>query len=170
MSKEKIVKTNAMRILDLKKINYEIISYEPLLPDTIVESKDGKIDGVSVAHKIGICEDNVFKTLVVQGLSREIYVFVIPVAKELNLKKVALLTGEKKVEMINVNDIMKYTGYIRGGCSPIGQKKEYKTFIHESCKGLDFIIVSAGKIGYQIKINPNDLINVVSGKVEYIIK
>ena len=78
MSKEKIVKTNAMRILDLKKINYEIISYE---------SKDGKIDGVSVAHKIGICEDNVFKTLVVQGLSREIYVFVIPVAKELNLKK-----------------------------------------------------------------------------------
>ena len=161
MSKEKIVKTNAMRILDLKKINYEIISYE---------SKDGKIDGVSVAHKIGICEDNVFKNLVVQGLSREIYVFVIPVAKELNLKKVALLTGEKKVEMINVNDIMKYTGYIRGGCSPIGQKKEYKTFIHESCKGLDFIIVSAGKIGYQIKINPNDLINVVSGKVEYIIK
>ena len=103
-------------------------------------------------------------------MSREIYVFVIPVAKELNLKKVALLTGEKKIEMINVNDIMKYTGYIRGGCSPIGQKKEYKTFIHESCKGLDFIIVSAGKIGYQIKINPNDLINVVSGKVEYIIK
>ena len=76
----------------------------------------------------------------------------------------------KKIEMINVNDIMKYTGYIRGGCSPIGQKKEYKTFIHESCKGLDFIIVSAGKVGYQIKINPNDLINVVSGKVEYIIK
>ena len=161
MSKEKIVKTNAMRILDLKKINYEMITYE---------SKDGKIDGISVAHKIGIDEANVFKTLVSQGTSKELYVFVIPVAEELSLKKAAVITGEKKIEMINVNDIMKYTGYIRGGCSPIGQKREYKTFIHESAKELEFIIVSAGKIGYQIKINPSDLINVVSGKVEYIIK
>ena len=161
MAKEKMLKTNAMRILDSNKINYEILMYE---------SKDGKIDGVSVAAKIGIHEKYVFKTLVAHGSSKEVYVFVIPVAKELNLKEVAIITGEKKIEMIHVNDIMKYTGYIRGGCSPIGQKKEYKTFIHESCKGLDFIIVSAGKIGYQIKINPNGLINVVSGKVEYIIK
>lgn len=161
MSKEKAVKTNAMRILDSKKINYEMITYE---------SKDGKIDGISVAHKIGIDEANVFKTLVAQGTSKELYVFVIPVAEELNLKEAAVITGEKKIEMIHVNDIMKHTGYIRGGCSPIGQKKEYKTFIHESAKKLDFIIVSAGKIGYQIKINPNDLVNVVSGKFEYIIK
>lgn len=161
MSKEKTVKTNAMRILDSKKINYEMITYE---------SKDGKIDGISVAHKIGIDAANVFKTLVVQGSSKELYVFVIPVAEELNLKEAAKITGEKKVEMIHVNDIMKHTGYIRGGCSPIGQKKEYKTFIHESAKKLDFIIVSAGKIGYQIKINPNDLVNIVSGKFEYIIK
>lgn len=161
MAKEKVIKTNAMRILDSKKVNYEMITYE---------SKDGKIDGISVAHKIGVDETNVFKTLVSQGTSKELYVFVIPVAEELNLKEAALITSEKKIEMINVNDIMKYTGYIRGGCSPIGQKREYKTFIHESAKELDFIIVSAGKIGYQIKINPNDLINVVSGKFEYIIK
>ena len=161
MAKEKVIKTNAMRILDSKKVNYEMITYE---------SKDGKVDGISVAHKIGVDETNVFKTLVAQGTSKELYVFVIPVAEELNLKEAALITSEKKIEMINVNDIMKYTGYIRGGCSPIGQKREYKTFIHESAKELDFIIVSAGKIGYQIKLNPNDLINVVSGKFEYIIK
>ena len=161
MAKEKVVKTNAMRRLDSKKVNYEIITYE---------SKDGKIDGISVAYKIGVDEANVFKTLVAQGASKELYVFVIPVVEELNLKEAAVITGEKKVEMIHVNDIMKYTGYIRGGCSPIGQKREYKTFIHESAKELDFIIVSAGKIGYQIKINPTDLINVVLGRFEYIIK
>ena len=161
MAKEKMLKTNAMRILDSNKINYEILMYE---------SKDGKIDGVSVAAKIGIHEKYVFKTLVAQGASKELYVFVIPVVEELNLKEAAVITGEKKVEMIHVNDIMKYTGYIRGGCSPIGQKREYKTFIHESAKELDFIIVSAGKIGYQIKINPTDLINVVLGRFEYIIK
>ena len=161
MAKEKMIKTNAMRILDSKKVNYEVITYE---------SNDGKIDGVSVAYKIGIDEDHVFKTLVAQGTSKELYVFVIPVAEELNLKEAAVISGEKKVEMIHVNDIMKYTGYIRGGCSPIGQNKEYKTFIHESAKKLDFIIVSAGKIGYQIKINPNDLINIVSGNYENLIK
>lgn len=161
MAKEKMIKTNAMRILDSKKVNYEVITYE---------SNDGKIDGVSVAHKIGIDEDHVFKTLVAQGISKELYVFVIPVAEELNLKEAAVISGEKKVEMIHVNDIMKYTGYIRGGCSPIGQKKEYKTFIHESAKKLDFIVVSAGKIGYQIKINPNDLISAISGEFEYLIK
>ena len=161
MAKEKVIKTNAMRILDSKKINYEMITYE---------SKDGKIDGISVAHKIGINEVNVFKTLVAQGTSKELYVFVIPVAEELNLKEAATIAGEKKIEMINVNDIMKYTGYIRGGCSPIGQKHQYKTFIHESAKELDFIVVSAGKIGYQIKINPNDLINVVNGNFKFLIK
>lgn len=161
MGKEKIIKTNAMRILDSKKVKYEMITYE---------SNDGKIDGISVAHKIGVDETQVFKTLVTQGSSKELYVFVIPVAEELNLKKAAIISGEKKVEMIDVNEMMKYTGYIRGGCSPIGQKREYKTYIHESAKELDFIIVSAGKIGYQIKINPKDLIYVTRAKLEYVIK
>ncbi|EOU1228017.1 Cys-tRNA(Pro) deacylase, partial [Clostridium perfringens] len=125
---------------------------------------------ISVAHKIGIDEKNVFKTLVAQGTSKELYVFVIPVAEELDLKNAAKIAGEKKVEMIAVKDILKYTGYIRGGCSPIGLKRDYRTFIHESAKGLDFIIVSAGKIGHQIKLNPNDLVEVVSGKFENLIK
>ena len=161
MAKDKKLKTNAMRILDSKKVSYEMLSYE---------SEDGKIDGISVAHKIGVDEKNVFKTLVAQGTSKELYVFVIPVAEELDLKNAAKIAGEKKVEMIAVKDIMKYTGYIRGGCSPIGLKRDYRTFIHESAKGLDFMIVSAGKIGHQIKLNPNDLVEVVSGNFENLIK
>ncbi|EOU2050495.1 MAG: Cys-tRNA(Pro) deacylase [Clostridium perfringens] len=161
MAKDKKLKTNAMRILDSKKVSYEMLSYE---------SEDGKIDGISVAHKIGADEKNVFKTLVAQGTSKELYVFVIPVAEELDLKNAAKIAGEKKVEMIAVKDILKYTGYIRGGCSPIGLKRDYRTFIHESAKGLDFMIVSAGKIGHQIKLNPNDLVEVVSGKFENLIK
>ena len=88
----------------------------------------------------------------------------------MNLKEAANLTKEKKVEMINVKDIMKYTGYIRGGCSPIGQKKKYKTFIDESATSLDFIIISAGKIGYQVKINPVDLVNIVYGEFKHLVK
>ncbi|MDK0863011.1 Cys-tRNA(Pro) deacylase [Clostridium perfringens] len=161
MAKDKKLKTNAMRILDSKKVSYEMLSYE---------SEDGKIDGIFVAHKIGVDEKNVFKTLVVQGTSKELYVFVIPVAEELDLKSAAKIAGEKKVEMIPVKDILKHTGYIRGGCSPIGLKRPYKTFIHESAKDLDFMIVSAGKIGHQIKLNPNDLVNVVEGEFAFLIK
>lgn len=161
MAKDKKLKTNAMRILDSKKVSYEMLSYE---------SEDGKIDGISVAHKIGVDEKNVFKTLVAQGTSKELYVFVIPVAEELDLKNAAKIAGENKVEMIAVKDIMKYTGYIRGGCSPIGMKKNYKTFIHESAEDLDFIIFSAGKIGHQIKMNPKDLVSVVEGKFAFLIK
>ncbi|EHK2387088.1 Cys-tRNA(Pro) deacylase [Clostridium perfringens] len=161
MAKDKKLKTNAMRILDSKKVSYEMLSYE---------SEDGKIDGISVAHKIGVDEKNVFKTLVAQGTSKELYVFVIPVAEELDLKNAAKIAGEKKVEMIAVKDIMKYTGYIRGGCSTIGMKKNYKTFIHESAEDLDFIIFSAGKIGHQIKMNPKDLVSVVEGKFAFLIK
>lgn len=161
MAKDKKIKTNAMRILDSKKVSYEMLSYE---------SEDGKIDGISVAHKIGVDEKNVFKTLVAQGTSKELYVFVIPVAEELDLKNAAKIAGEKKVEMIAVKDIMKYTGYIRGGCSPIGMKKNYKTFIHESAEDLDFIIFSAGKIGHQIKMNPKDLVSVVEGEFVFLIK
>lgn len=161
MAKDKKLKTNAMRILDSKKVSYEMLSYE---------SEDGKIDGISVAHKIGVDEKNVFKTLVAQGTSKELYVFVIPVAEELDLKNAAKIAGEKKVEMIPVKDILKHTGYIRGGCSPIGMKKNYKTFIHESAEDLDFIIFSAGKIGHQIKMNPKDLVSVVEGKFAFLIK
>ena len=161
MAKDKKLKTNAMRILDSKNISYEMLSYE---------SEDGKIDGISVAHKIGVDERIVFKTLVAQGTSKELYVFVIPVAEELDLKEAAKIAREKKVEMIPVKDILKHTGYIRGGCSPIGLRRPYKTFIHESAKDLDFMIVSAGKIGHQIKLNPNDLVNVVGGEFEFLIK
>lgn len=161
MAKDKKLKTNAMRILDSKKVSYEMLSYE---------SEDGKIDGISVAHKIGVDEKNVFKTLVAQGTSKELYVFVIPVSEELDLKNAAKIAGEKKVEMIAVKDILKHTGYIRGGCSPIGMKKNYKIFIHESAEDLDFIIFSAGKIGHQIKMNPKDLLSVVEGEFAFLIK
>ena len=143
MAKDKKLKTNAMRILDSKKVSYEMLSYE---------SEDGKIDGISVAHKIGVDEKNVFKTLVAQGTSKELYVFVIPVAEELDLKNATKIAREKKVEMIAVKDIMKYTGYIRGGCSPIGMKKQFKTFIDISAENYEKIIFSAGKIGYQVEV------------------
>jgi Cys-tRNA(Pro)/Cys-tRNA(Cys) deacylase len=142
------VKTNAIRILDAKKIAYEVLTYE---------NQDGKIDGVSVAEKIGRNPLEVFKTLVSQGASKNIYVFVIPVEAELDLKKAAKAAGEKNIEMIPVKDILKWTGYIRGGCSPIGMKKEYKTFLDESCLELERMVVSAGKIGVQIVLAPTML-------------
>ena len=154
MAKEKNVKTNAMRILDSKKVNYEMIAYDIL---------DDKIDGISVAEKTGQDVKEVYKTLVTQGLSREFYVFVIPVDKELDLKKAAKVAGEKKVEMIHVKDITKYTGYIRGGCSPVGMKKLYKTFIYEDAKNLEKVCVSGGKKGLQIKLSPMDLIEIING-------
>lgn len=155
------VKTNAMRILDRENIKYNISTYE---------NKDGKIDGVSVASKIGKNVEQVFKTLVLQGQSKEIYVFVIPVNEELDLKKSAKVAGEKKVEMIHVKDINKYTGYIRGGCSPIGMKKLYKTFIQSTAENLETIVVSGGKIGMQIELSPKDLINIINGNFQDIIK
>ncbi len=142
------VKTNAIRILDAKKIAYEVLTYD---------NQDGKIDGVSVAEKIGMNPHEVYKTLVAQGASKNIYVFVIPVEAELDLKKAAKAAGEKNIEMIPVKDILKWTGYIRGGCSPIGMKKEYKTFLDESCLGLESMVVSAGKIGVQIMLAPTML-------------
>src|SRR3954468_461620 len=138
-------KTNAMRILDAKKVEYDMLTYD---------NKDGKIDGISVAEKIGKDPKIVYKTLVAQGTSKNILVFVIPVAEELDLKKAAKAAGEKNIEMLPVKDIQKWTGYIRGGCSPIGMKKEYKTFIDESAGAINSIIVSAGKIGVQIVLDP----------------
>jgi Cys-tRNA(Pro)/Cys-tRNA(Cys) deacylase len=153
-------KTNAMRILDAKKVRYEMLTYD---------NKDGKIDGVSVAEKIGRDPIEVFKTLVAQGASKNIYVFVIPVAEELDLKKAAKAAGEKNIEMLPVKDIQKWTGYIRGGCSPIGMKKEYKTFIDDSARPLDSIIVSGGKIGVQIVLDPAQLTEITKADMATII-
>ena len=154
------VKTNAMRILDSKKVKYNMLSYDV---------SDDNVDGVSVANKIGRDVNEVYKTLVTHGTSKNIYVYVIPVHENLDLKKAAKVSGEKKIEMIHVSDINKLTGYIRGGCSPVGMKKLYKTFINETAKNLDTIIVSAGKIGYQIEINPIDLQSVINYSFEDII-
>lgn len=159
MAKAKI-KTNAMRILDSKKIKYNMLSYDV---------SDDHVDGISVANKIGRDVNEVYKTLVTQGTSKELYVYVIPVNENLDLKKAAKVAGEKKVEMIHVSDINKLTGYIRGGCSPVGMKKLYSTFINETAKDLESIIVSAGKIGYQIELNPYDLQKVINSKFEEII-
>ncbi|SKC47178.1 Cys-tRNA(Pro) deacylase [Maledivibacter halophilus] len=157
----KVKKTNAMRILDQKKIKYIAYQYN---------KNDGKIDGISVADKIGKDINIVYKTLVTQGSSKNIYVFVIPVAHELDLKKAAKVAREKKVEMIPVKDILKYTGYIRGGCSPIGMKKKYKTFVDASASQIQKIIVSAGKIGEQIELNVTDLTESIDAQLEDIIK
>ena len=156
----KIQKTNAMRFLDKNKIEYNTYSYE---------CKDGKIDGLAVAEKLGQDPKTVFKTLVTQGHSKEFYVFVLPVGEELDLKKAAKAAGEKKVEMIHVKDINKYTAYIRGGCSPLAMKKLYKTFIHSSAQELDKFVFSGGKIGLQIEANPNDVANSIGAKFEDII-
>ncbi len=153
------VKTNVMRILDKENIVYNIYTYEV---------RDNSIDGISVANKLGISVEKVFKTLVTKGHSGDFYVFVIPVAKELNLKAAARSVEEKSVEMIKVNDMLKITGYIRGGCSPIGMKKAYTTVIDESSVDLDRIIVSGGKIGFQVEINPKDLIRLVNAKTSSI--
>lgn len=141
-------KTNAMRILEQKKIAYNMTFYD---------SSDGRIDGISVAEKIGRDPLTVFKTLVCQGSSGNYYVFVIPVGAELDLKKAARAAEEKRVEMIQVKDIQKVTGYIRGGCSPIGMKKEYRTFIASSADAQENIMVSGGRIGTQIELKARDL-------------
>ncbi|SCK03087.1 Cys-tRNA(Pro)/Cys-tRNA(Cys) deacylase ybaK [uncultured Clostridium sp.] len=143
-----MTKTNAMRILDKNKIKYDVIEYD---------ISDGKIDGVSVAEKTNQDVKEVYKTLVTQGNTKSIYVFVIPVNEELNLKKAAKVCGEKKVDMIHVNELLKLTGYIRGGCSPVGMKKLYKTFIHKDAEVLERICVSGGKKGLQVKLSPQDL-------------
>ncbi len=151
------VKTNAMRLLDKAGIRYDTYTYD---------HGDGLIDGISVASKIGQPVEQVYKTLVAQGASREYFVFIIPVAEELDLKAAARAVGEKSVEMLKVADINKVTGYIRGGCSPLGMKKDYRTVLDSSCEGLDTIIISAGKIGHQIQVNPMDLIKLIRCKTE----
>lgn len=152
-------KTNVMRILDKAKITYKAHTYD---------HSDGAIDGAAVAKKMGQNPEQVFKTLVTKGAGRDYYVFVVPVLKELDLKKAAKSVGEKHVEMIHVKDINKVTGYIRGGCSPIGMKKQFTTVFDKSSENIETIIVSAGKIGYQIELAPKDLIELIDAKTDEI--
>ncbi len=154
------LKTNAMRILDKAGVSYHTYTYD---------HSDGLIDGISVAQKMRQPMEQVYKTLVTKGASREYYVFIIPVAHELDLKAAARSVSEKSIEMIKVADINKITGYIRGGCSPIGMKKEYKAVLDSSCNKLDKIIISAGKIGHQIELSPKDLIRLIHCDIESII-
>lgn len=141
-------KTNAMRILEREKIPYEMFTY-PV--------SDEHQDGVSVAEMTGQDPATVFKTLVCRGSSKGFFVFVIPVAEELDLKKAARASGQKSMEMIHVAEINQVTGYIRGGCSPVGMKKLYPTWFHESALGLEAMVVSGGKRGFQIKVEPHAL-------------
>lgn len=151
----KTPKTNAVRLLDQQSVPYTLHEYNVV---------DGQIDGVSVANKIGQPVEMVFKTLVASAGPGKAYVFLIPVDKELDLKAAAKSAGEKKVELIPVKDLLGLTGYIRGGCSPLGMKKLLPTFIDLSAKNLDEMIVSAGKIGMQIQLKPTDLIANTKGE------
>ena len=152
-------KTNAMRILDKNKVTYRTKTYEC----------DEFIDGIHVADLNGDPYDQSFKTLVTVGKTGNYYVFVIPIDKEIDFKKAAKIVGEKSVEMIHVKEINAVTGYIRGGCTPLGMKKLYPTVIQESAKNFDEIIISGGKIGMQIFLNPLDLAKVVNAKYADII-
>jgi Cys-tRNA(Pro)/Cys-tRNA(Cys) deacylase len=142
------MKTNAIRLLETNKINYSVREYD---------TSDGKIDGVSVAAKTGLDPARVFKTLVTEGKSPGLNVFVIPVEFELDLKKAAAAAGDKYIEMIKSRDLETLTGYIHGGCSPVGMKKTFPTFIEEAALLYDTIIVSAGRVGLQMELSPADL-------------
>ena len=155
MAKQKEVKTNAMRILESMKIPFTHYTYEC----------DEFIDGLQIADKLSLPYEKVYKTLVTVGASKNYYVFVIPVAKELDMKKAAKSVGEKNVEMIHVKDINQITGYIRGGCTAVGMKKQYVTRIDASAKGMPTIIVSGGKIGLQLELKPEDLLK--AARAEY---
>ena len=158
--KDKEVKTNAMRILDKNKISYETINYEC----------DEFIDGLHTAEKTGAPVEQSFKTLVAQGKSKEYYVLVIPIAEEVDLKKAAKVLGEKSIEMIHVKDINKITGYIRGGCSPVGMKKQFVTTYHERAQNNPVIMVSGGKIGTQVECKPDELLKITKGQYADICK
>ncbi len=143
-----------MRVLDQKKITYKTHTYD---------AADGAVDGISAAGKIGVEPDRVFKTLVTRSSGGEYAVFVIPVAEELDLKKAAAAAGHKKIEMIPVKDLLPTTGYIRGGCSPLGMKKLFPTFIDESAELFDTIVFSGGQIGIQLEMAVQYLLPLCEG-------
>lgn len=145
-------KTNVMRVLDSKKIEYIAHAYEA----------DPTLTGAQIAGILGEDTSKVFKTLVTQGKTNTYYVFVVPVEAELDLKKAAKAAGEKSIAMIKQKDLLPLTGYVHGGCSPIGMKKQFKTFVHETAPTFEKIYVSAGKVGMQIELNPADLMKIVN--------
>ena len=147
-------KTNVMRVLEQKKITYTPHSYP---------HGDDAVDGATVAQLIGQVPEQVYKTLVTVGASKNHYVFVIPVLAELNLKKAAKAVGEKSIAMLHVSELLPLTGYVRGGCSPICMKKQFRTVIDASCEAQDTITVSAGKIGQQVEVAPADLLKLIRG-------
>lgn len=151
-----MTKTNAARLLDAQGIKYELYPYE-------VDDTD--LTAPTVAAKIGADIDYVYKTLVLRGDKTGVLVAIIPGNEELNLKKTARISGNKSVEMVPMKEILELTGYIRGGCSPVGMKKRYPTFIHEDCQILEYIYVSAGIRGLQMKLHPNDLITSIAAEI-----
>ena len=157
MKKEE--KTNVCRVLDSKKITYNLHTYEA----------DPTLTGEQIAGILGEASEKVFKTLVTVGKTGQHYVFVVPVAEELDLKKAAKAAGEKSIDMIKQKELLPLTGYVHGGCSPIGMKKPFPTFVHETASGFDKMFVSAGKVGYQIEVAPSDLFGVVGCKTADII-
>ena len=154
-------KTNVMRILEQHGI--------PYTPHTYPHGKEA-VDGVSVAQMLGQDPECVYKTLVARGKSGGYFVFDIPVAEELDLKKAAKAVGEKAIELVHVKELLGLTGYVRGGCSPVGMKKQFPTVFHELAEILPTIMVSAGKIGWQIECNPDDLLELVGPKTADTIK
>ena len=150
-----MVKTNAMRILDKAKIEYTPYEYEV---------DENNLTGVHIAEQIGLNPEFVFKTIAAKGDKNGIIVFCIPCAFELDLKKCARVSGDKRIELLPVKDLLANTGYIRGGCSPIGMKKLYPTYIDETCLLWDKITVSAGVKGCQLLLNPNELIELLGAK------
>lgn len=152
---KKELKTNAMRLLDQAKIEYK---------EYYIENAEG-LSGKEVAEKNGEPVDQVYKTLVTVGKSKEHYVFIIPVEDELDLKKAANAVGEKNIEMIKSRELLPLTGYIHGGCSPIGMKKFFRTTIDETAELFDTIFVSGGAVGLQVELDPNDLERII--KIEY---
>lgn len=145
-------KTNVMRILDQHKMQYESYYYK----------NTDAISGIDVANVLNQDENQVFKTLVTIGNSKNNYVFLVPVSKELNLKKAAKSVNEKSIEMIKSKDLLSLTGYIHGGCSPIGMKKQFKTVIDVSATNFNTIIFSGGKIGYQVEVSLSELKNIIN--------
>ena len=154
MAKHKEEKTNVMRTLEQKKIPYTAHSYDP----------DGPIDGVSVAQTLGQPAERVFKTLVTKAASGAYYVFDIPVAENLDLKKAAKAVGEKSIAMLPQKELLGLTGYVHGGCSPVGMKKQFPTVFHKTALGYDTVCVSAGKIGAQVECDPKALIDLLRAK------
>jgi Cys-tRNA(Pro)/Cys-tRNA(Cys) deacylase len=153
-------KTNAVRILDAHQIPHKIFTYE-------VDEND--LSGTSVAHKINVSEELVFKTLVTRNNNNEIFVFCIPVNQELNLKKAAAASRSKKIEMIKLNELLPLTGYIRGGCSPVGMKKSYPVIIEETAQLFENIVISAGIRGMQIQLSPIDLSRIIKASFKDVI-